>query len=150
MEYLEKDDIVLINNITVEKHGGNFIPPFNFLNEEPLDYLIEIIHDKVFGEPMYPEIQDKAGLYMFNIISNHVFQDGNKRTGLATALNFLNLNGYDLKDNLISIELDDGRTIPETGNSTNEILINFTLEVASGLVDLESCQRWFKENIEEI
>ena len=29
MEYLRKEDIIFVNKKTVEKHGGNFVPPFN-------------------------------------------------------------------------------------------------------------------------
>jgi len=76
MEYLIKEDILQINKQTVERHGGNFVAPYNFLHEDPLDYLIEAVEAKMFGEEMYPAISDKAGLYMFNIISNHIFQDG--------------------------------------------------------------------------
>ena len=43
-------------------------------------------------------------IYMFNIISNHVFQDGNKRTGLESALVFLKLNEYNIKNQLIRIK----------------------------------------------
>lgn len=42
---------------------------------------------------MCPSVSDKAGLYMFNIISNHIFSDGNKRTGLEAALLFVDLDG---------------------------------------------------------
>ena len=31
MEYLQKEDIVFINQKTIDKHGGNFVPPFNYL-----------------------------------------------------------------------------------------------------------------------
>lgn len=86
MEYLQKEDVVLINRLTIKKHGGNFVPPFNFLNESPLDYLLEAVQAEMFDTPLYPEIYEKAGLYMYNIISNHVFQDGNKRMGLGSAL----------------------------------------------------------------
>lgn len=34
-----------------------------------------------------------AAAYLFHIVSNHPFVDGNKRTGLLTALVFLDLNG---------------------------------------------------------
>lgn len=67
---------------------------------------------------------------MYNIIANHIFQDGNKRTELEAALVFLQLNGYDLKP-----EVDD------------DLLTNFTLEVASGKISLEEVQSWFSENI---
>jgi death-on-curing protein len=32
--YLDKDDITFINHQTVAVHGGNFMPPNNFLHEE--------------------------------------------------------------------------------------------------------------------
>jgi len=51
MEYLTKADIIFINQKTIKKHGGNFIPPNNFLNEAPLDYLIEVISSEMFGKP---------------------------------------------------------------------------------------------------
>ena len=41
MNYLEKGDILLINRMTINRHGGNFVPPFNFLNNDSLEYLIE-------------------------------------------------------------------------------------------------------------
>ena len=46
MNYLAKDDIIIINQRTVQLHGGNFVPPFNLLNENPL----------------YPEIDDKTDI----------------------------------------------------------------------------------------
>lgn len=132
MEFLRKKDIILINRMTIEDAGGNFVPPQNLLNESNLDYLIEAIDTKMFGESLYPEIYHKAGLYMYNIIANHIFQDGNKRTGLESALVFLQLNGFDLKANI-----------------NDEILIAFTLGVASGKCGLEEVQGWFQENIEK-
>ena len=129
MNYLIKKDILTINLLTIEDVGGNFVPPYNFLHEENLDYLLEAVQAKMFGEPLYPEIYQKAGVYMFNIIANHIFQDGNKRTGLEAALLFLQLNNYDLI-------VDD------------KILIDFTLSVASGELSLEQTQDFFKKNIQ--
>ena len=178
MEYLRKADIIFINQKTVKRHGGNFVPPDNFLNEAPLDYLIDVISSEMFGEPLYPKISDKAGLYLFNIIANHVFSDGNKRTGLGTALLFLRLNGYQLQDNLISIfeinknteyikqyyrdlgynddwiekrlqsiEVREKLTDISNPRTSNEILLEFILEVAKAEVSLEECQTWFERNI---
>lgn len=33
IRYLTKQQVVRINKATVQKHGGNFIPPANFLHE---------------------------------------------------------------------------------------------------------------------
>jgi death on curing protein len=35
---------------------------------------------------------EMAATYLFHLVSNHPFVDGNKRTGLASALTFLTLN----------------------------------------------------------
>lgn len=149
MRYLSKKDIISINKGTVERHGGNFVPPFNLLNEAPLDYLIDAVSAEMFGAPLYPELHDKAALYMFNIITNHIFQDGNKRAGLESALMFLDDNGHFVKQKLKKVEID-GKVFPKSGETRNEILHNFTIEVASGKLSLEECQAWFKENIEPI
>jgi len=146
MKYLTKKDIIFINKGTVEKHGGNFVPPFNILNENPLDYLIEAVNAEMFGAPLYPEIHDKAALYMFNVITNHIFQDGNKRTGLEAALIFLDENGYFIKKELKQVNVE-GKLIPAEVESRNKTLFNFTIKVASGILTLEECQAWFKENV---
>lgn len=129
MIYLTKQQVIRLNIATIEEHGGNFMAPDNFLHEENLDYLLEAVQAEMFGVPLYPAISDKAALYCYNIICNHIFTDGNKRTGLAAALIFLNLNQYDLR-----LEV------------TNAILTDFILKVASGQSDLEECRAWFMEN----
>jgi death-on-curing protein len=43
-------------------------------------------------------IFEQAAAYTFHLCQNHPFVDGNKRTALATALVFLELNGIELKD----------------------------------------------------
>jgi death-on-curing protein len=44
-----------------------------------------------YGSPGIPEL---AAAYSFGLIRNHPFVDGNKRIGFATAVLFLELNGY--------------------------------------------------------
>lgn len=148
MVLLEKEDVLLINEKTFHRHGGNFVPPANLLKEGPLEYLLEAVNGELFGKQLYPTIPDKAAFYMFQIVTGHVFQDGNKRTGLGAALLFLKLNGENLRFQLKKVENNSGISIPEKGETPSEILLNFTLEMASGKYDLEDCKLWFKENIE--
>ncbi len=104
MYYLTKEQVIAVNLEQITVYGGNFVPPQNFLHEENLDYLLEAVQAEMFGAPLYPEIYQKAGIYMFNVICNHIFQDGNKRTGLQIATIFLLVNSY----NFIS-SVDDDR-----------------------------------------
>jgi len=83
----------------------------------------------LFSEPIYPEVHHKAGVYLFNIISGHIFTDGNKRTGLDACLLFLEFNGYQLNEKI-----------------TNEILTDFVISVASGDQTLEAVQNWLLIN----
>ena len=129
MFYLTKKQIVKINRLTIECHGGNFDEPNNFLHENSLDYLVDAIHAEIFGQDMYPTIFDKAGVYLFNIIANHIFSDGNKRTCLEACLVFLKLNQYQLRPTV-----------------TDQILTDFIISVASAEQSLESVQEWIKAN----
>ncbi len=139
MRYLAKEHIILINRKTVEQQGGNFVSPYNLLKEGSLTYLIEMAEAEMFEKKLYPKIADVAALYMHSIISNHTFQDGNKRTGLLAALIFLNLNGSQLKQKL-AIE-------SFFRNEALDFAYDFTLKVANGDVSLEECKAWFEENI---
>ena len=93
---------------------------------------MDIVHAEMFGEQLYPTIFDKAGVYFYNIIANHVFSDGNKRTGLEAVLIFLKISGYQLKNSV-----------------SNPLLTNFILSVASGNESLETVQEWLKANSEK-
>lgn len=133
MRKISKKNIIDINERTIMAHGGNFIPPHNFLHEANLDYVVDIIDAEMFGEPLYPSIWDKAAIYLYNIICNHIFSDGNKRTGLEVALLFLSINGYRIDRNL-----------------PKDLLLDFVIEVASGQKTLEECRDWFEKHIEPI
>ena len=129
MNYLNKKQIIRINQKTVEIHGGNFMPPYNFLHEANLNYLLEAVQTEMFGQPLYPNITDKAAVYCYNIICNHIFTDGNKRTGLEAGLVFLELNDMRLRNDLNLFDL-----------------YSFIIKIASGESSLEECRTWFANN----
>jgi death-on-curing protein len=145
MHYLTREEIIRLNKRTLDRHGGHYLPPQNLLHESALDYLVETVEAEMFGEPLYPQIWDKAGLYFFNIISNHVFQDGNKRTGLAAALTFLLRNGYVLREQLQPVSIND-EPVPSDRIDHDDHLYDFTLATAAGQVPLKACQQWFAAN----
>ena len=47
------------------------------------------------GEFLHPSIIEMAAAYLYHIVENHPFVDGNKRVGAMAALIFLDLNGYE-------------------------------------------------------
>lgn len=59
------------------------------------------------------------------------------------------MNGYQLKEELVRIKFEL-KGIPKRGETTNVILYNFTIELASGEINLEACGLWFEANIEKV
>ncbi len=60
------------------------------------------------GEFLHADLFAMAAAYLFHLVSNHPFMDGNKRTGLLAALVFLDLNGITLdygSDDLYSVTM---------------------------------------------
>lgn len=70
---------------------------------------------------------EMAAAYMFHIIQNHSFIDGNKRTGLATCLYFLELHGTE-----INVEPDE--------------LEQFVLAVAKGEIQKPEIAKYLEEH----
>lgn len=48
------------------------------------------------GQFLHEDLAAMAAAYLFHIVQNHGFADGNKRTGANAAIVFLELNGYAL------------------------------------------------------
>lgn len=46
------------------------------------------------GRFLHADIYEMAAAYLFHIVKNHPFIDGNKRIGLIAAFTFLEINGY--------------------------------------------------------
>lgn len=49
------------------------------------------------GEFLHKDVFEMAAAYLFHIVQNHPFVDGNKRTGTTVSYIFLKLNGFHLK-----------------------------------------------------
>ena len=48
------------------------------------------------GEFLHTDIYEMAAAYLYHLVKNHPFVDGNKRVGTVAAIVFLVLNGFDL------------------------------------------------------
>jgi death-on-curing protein len=105
----EVEEVVGINRRRISKYGGFFAEPDNLLNPGSLHWVLQVVQYPVFGHDPYPTLAHKAAIIARTIIVGHVFCDGNKRTGMATAILFLQANGYDLdvsQDELVQVALD--------------------------------------------
>lgn len=88
---------------------------------------IEMPKAAMFGELLHVSIYDKAAAYLYQIICNHPFVDGNKRSGLVSALTFLEVNG-------VILEYDE--------NELEELVV----KVAEGKSDKATIADFFQKN----
>ncbi len=91
IRYVNKRMLLVINRVCVRLSGGTCARN-NVRPGGGLGFVDHIFHNEMFGMPMYPDIFHQAAAYLFFIVKNHVFLDGNKRTGLAAAITFLQWN----------------------------------------------------------
>lgn len=92
MEYLTTEDILRIHSAIVDETGGSH----GVRERGALAALQGLPKQAAFGRELYPTVFDKAAVYARNIIFGHPFIDGNKRTAVAAADVFLQLNGYEI------------------------------------------------------
>ena len=88
-EFLAIEDVLEIHAMLLVRYGGGDGLRDQGLLESALaqpqaTFDGEFVHDGLFA---------MAAAYLFHIVSNHPFIDGNKRTGLLSALVFLDING---------------------------------------------------------
>ena len=60
------------------------------------------------GTSLHKDLFEMAAAYLYHIVRNHPFLDGNKRTGAAAAIIFLTINGIELQgdeEGLVEITL---------------------------------------------
>lgn len=123
-KYINKRMVIAINKLSIELAGGT-AHHNNVRAGMSLGFVENIHTNNLFGEKIYPDIFHQAAAYMFYIIKNHVFHDGNKRTGLATAITLLNWNNIHFQP------------------FNEDKVFDFVIDIASGKNDAQ-------ENIEKI
>ncbi len=127
MHYLSQEEILQIHSMVIDEIGGmHGIRDLNAILSA-----VATPKQKVFGKELYPTVFSKAGVCVRDIIYNHPFLDGNKRTGMAAAFVFLENNGY--------------RAIAKEGE-----IYKFALKVIQKKLDVEAIGKWLKKNTERI
>jgi death-on-curing protein len=87
------ESLIIYEN-QIREYGGQFGIRDIYL----LISALSVVQSTYEGEYLHKDIFEMAGAYAFHICQNHPFIDGNKRTALATALVFLDINGIEVID----------------------------------------------------
>lgn len=123
-KYLTVEEILRLHYQVVEDFGGSH----GVRDEGRLQSVVVAPGQSLFGAEQYPGLLDKAAVYLRNIIGDHPFVDGNKRTAVTVAGIFLIRNGTKLKAE--PIELAD-----------------FAVKIAVDHLSVEDIATWLKGRV---
>ena len=100
IHYIPADAVLKIHDILIENYGGSQgIRDYGLLLSA-----LEMPRSSFGGQELHPALFDKAAAYLYHVVKNHPFIDGNKRTSAALALTFLEMNKVELKIDLLDFE----------------------------------------------
>lgn len=90
--FLDLAEVLEIHRDQIQRYGGD--PGIRDL--DLLQSSVAMPAAGFGGQYLHGDLFEMAAAYLFHIVQNHPFVDGNKRTGAVAALVFLELNGVDL------------------------------------------------------
>jgi death on curing protein len=121
MKYLSTEEILLLHFNVIQDYGGSH----GVRDEGRVKSVVQAPKLEAFGEQQYKTVHKKAAVYLRNIIADHPFVDGNKRTGVTVTAIHLFRNGYALTAK--TKELED-----------------FAVKVAVNKLSIEDIAVWLK------
>lgn len=89
--------------------------------EGKLDGILKNVEQEVFGEKVYPTVEEKASHLLYYLVKDHPFVDGCKRISATLFLEYLNKNGILKRDGKLII--------------SNETIASLTILVAESRAD---------------
>jgi death-on-curing protein len=123
VRYLSLEEILRLHFQIIEDFGGSH----GVRDESRIKSVVEAPRLVVFDKEQYSTVFDKAATYMRNIIGDHPFVDGNKRTGITVAGIFLIRNGH-------------------TINASQNELEDFAVRVAVDKLDVPEIAEWLQDH----
>jgi len=91
--FLSLDEVLSIHAHLIDRYGGS--PGIRDVHL--LESALAMPAATFSGEDLHPTLYEKAAAYLFHVVKNHPFLDGNKRAGLAVCLVSLALNGRQIR-----------------------------------------------------
>ncbi|MHB1864554.1 MAG: type II toxin-antitoxin system death-on-curing family toxin [Candidatus Saccharimonadales bacterium] len=123
VKYLNLEEILRLHFQVIEDYGGRH----GVRDESRLKSVVQSPKQIVFGEEQYASLYDKAAVYLRNIIGDHPFSDGNKRTAVTVCVIFLVRNGINFNVNPRDLE-------------------NFTIKVATDHLQIDEITSWLSNH----
>ena len=122
--FLDMDHAMRLHHSMIEQYGG-----LDGLRDAGLLHsAIAMPQASYDGEYLHKDIFEMASAYLYHVVQNHPFIDGNKRTGAACAIVFLAMN---------DIQIDNDQ----------EGLVELTLSVAAGQTGKAEIAEFFRSRV---
>lgn len=101
--------------------------------EGKLNGILAAVYQNVFGQEVYPSLEEKAAHLLYFLVKDHPFADGCKRIAATLFLEFLNKNHALIKggkkiianDTLVAITILTAESKPEEKDVMIELIMNF-------------------------
>jgi len=91
--FLSLAEVLEIHRDQIERYGGH--PGLRYLGL--LQSALPMRAAGFGGQYLHGDLIEMAAAYLFHIVQNHPFLDGNKRTGAVAAIVFLSMNGIEIE-----------------------------------------------------
>jgi len=90
--FLELAHVVEIHRDQIARYGGSL----GVRDQHLLESAMAMPQSGMGGEYFHRDLSEMAAAYLFHLVKNHPFVDGNKRVGAMAAFVFSRLNGLEL------------------------------------------------------
>jgi len=94
IHFLTLAEVIEIHSDQIKLYGGHA----GIRDITLLSSAVAMPYASFSGDFLHSDIYEMAAAYAFHICQNHPFIDGNKRTALASAIVFLDMNGISISD----------------------------------------------------
>lgn len=102
--FLTIDEVLAIHAHMIDRYGGSH----GIRDRGLLESTLAMPEATFAGAELHATVPEQAAAYLFHLVKNHPFVDGNKRVALAAALTFLGLNDIVIRatdDELVELVL---------------------------------------------
>lgn len=126
INYIPKNILIAIHDEMVIKISGG-LPGTKDVGQ------IESVLTHIQNDSYYPSFEEKITHLIFSLVNFHMFNDGNKRTGIAASVYFLRINGLDYVTNTFLVEMENIVVWVASGYIDKD----FLFEIVSDLIHYE-------------
>lgn len=126
-EFMTLEEALLIHQDQIRRYGGSE----GIRDLGLLQSALAMPQAGFGGQYLHADLYQMAAAYLYHLVQNHPFIDGNKRVGAVAADVFLALNGLELI-------------------ATRDAYADLVLSVADGTTDKDAVAAFFRDNTQPI